>query len=303
MQHSAVHEGLLGTRVSLRLRGEGDLEAAEHTVITEIERLEQLLSAYSPTSAWSRWRAGTLTDPPEEIVELLRCAQHWHARSEGAFSPAVGVLRARWLRAVTEQIAPTDDELVELASQCAALPYHVHDDDTVERLGDCRHLDLHALAKGWIVDRAAQALGEAPGIDDLLLNAGGDLRHIGTAPITVGIEDPRRPFDNVPPLERVRFSNRALAASSGSRRPHIVAGRRSTHVLDPRTGRPVEHVAAVSALAPDAATADVVATIVGVLPLDAGHRFVDGLGSGIAVWVLDAHGTLHRSVGWPSAST
>lgn len=303
-EHRVVIERLLGTRVGLRLRGNGDLVAVERAVVAEIERLETLLSSFRPHSEWCRWRRGELDAPGDEIVALLELGAHWFERSGGAFNPAVGVLRERWLRAVDEQVLPAVDEMAALAATISTLPYAVVSASTdgrawVERRGDCSLLDLHAFAKGWIVDRGIDVLRAIDGIDDALLDAGGDLRHVGAHAITVGIEDPRRPFDNVPPLERVTIGGAAIASSSGSRRPHRIAGRRYTHVLDPRTGWPVEDVLAATVIAPDAATADAVATIVGVLPIDEGLRFVESLHD-VAASLLASDGTLHRSERWPA---
>lgn len=301
-QHTVVIERLLGTRVMVRLRGSGDLIGAEQRIVAEMERLEDELSVFRPSSAWSRWRRGELDEPTGEIVSLLTLAADWHVRSAGAFTPLAGVLRARWTRAVDDQVVPSRDEMAELANAVQTLPYQV-DGNTVERTGDCALLDLHALAKGWIIDRALDTLTEDDEIADALLDAGGDMRHLGTNPITVGIEDPRRPFDNVPPFERVRITNAAIASSSGSRRPLQIGDQRFTHVIDPRTGWPVDHVLTATAVAPAAATADALATVVGVLPVNESLTFVESLtaqGTAATALLLTADGVVHRSAHWPA---
>ena len=294
-----VHEPLLGTRVSIRLRATNPAAAAvaERQIVAEIERLEAVLSAYRPDSGWSRWRSGKVEHPGSEVTALLTLAARWHVQSGGAFHPSAGLLRERWLRAVAEQIEPSRAEMADLATTLSTLPYVV-DDGVVERRGDCSRLDLHAIAKGWIIDRAVSLVVGMPEIGEVLVNAGGDLLHRGPHAITVGIEDPRRPFDNVPPLTSVSLRDAGLASSSGARRPMIVAGTRHNHVLDPRTGWPVEHVLAATAIAPDAATADVLATIVGVLPINEGLRFVETRPD-VACHLLASDATQHTSTHWP----
>ena len=304
-EHRVVIERLLGTRVMVRLRGEGDLVATERAIIAEIERLEDLLSAFRPESEWCRWRRGEVASPAPEIVALLDLAAYWFERSGGAFHPTSGALHARWLRAVDEQTVPDRDEMAELAASVAHLPYRVldgRDGRQVEPLGDCTQLDLHAIAKGWIIDRGLDVLSMFDGIIDALLDAGGDMRHVGPDAVTIGVEDPRRPFDNVPPLEQVRISNEAIASSSGARRPHRIGRQRFTHVLDPRTGWPVGEVLGTTVIAPDAATADAAATVVGVLPVVEGLAFVESLSADerrVATSLLEADGTVHRSARWP----
>ncbi len=299
--HTAVHEPLLGTRVSIGVRAASlrAAEAIEGAVVGEFQRLEALLSAYRPSSAWSRWRAGDDTALTAEVVELLQRAAHWHHVSGGAFNPGAGVLRARWMHAERDGSVPAQAELAALAHGIHALPYRL-DGHSVVRTGDCRHLDLHAIAKGWIVDRAVTAGCADDTTVELLINAGGDLRHVGGRPITVGIEDPRRPYDNAPPMVRVSLGDGALAGSSGARRPLVVNGERFSHVLDPRTGQPVHHTVAASALAVDACTADVAATIVGVLPVSDALAWCEAT-AGIECHLLDAHGREHTSSGWPQA--
>ncbi len=230
-----VHEPVLGTRLVLRIRAgdEATARAAEGATLAEFDRLEALLSAYRPDSEWSRWRRGEVKASGAEVTALLVLAEHWHSASEGAFNPQAGVLRQRWLTAERDQVMPADDELADLAVGLQQLPYRL-EDGGVERTGDCSALDLHALAKGWIVDRAAEAAMTVAGVSEILVNAGGDLLHRGTGEVVVGIEDPRRPFDNVAPMVRVRLSDGGLATGSGARRPVTIGGRRFSHVIDPR---------------------------------------------------------------------
>lgn len=294
----SVHEPLLGTRVSLRVRADGEAAAlvAEAAAIGEMERLEALLSTYRSGSEWSRWRRGERAATGPEVRAVLVLAAQWHARTGGAFNPLAGVLRERWLRAVDEQQVPPADELAVLAGGIARLPYAI-DGDRVERLGDCSRLDLHAIAKGWIVDRAAAAAAACPGVQEVLLNAGGDLVHLGDGEVVAGVEDPRRPFDNVPPMARVRVVNAGLATGSGARRPYRIGGQTFNHTLDPATGQPVDHVRSASVIAPDAATADALATAVAVLPIDEGVRLVDTT-AGCGCLLLDADGVLWRNDRW-----
>lgn len=260
-----------------------------------MDRLEAILSAYRHDSEWSRWRRGELTTAGPEIAAVLALAAHWWHASSGAFHPLAGVLRGRWLRAVEEQMAPSTDELAALATTIGTLPYEVHDWG-ITRTGDCSQLDVHAIAKGWIVDRAATLAVDMPGIHEVLLNAGGDLLHRGDGEVIVGIEDPRQPFDNAPPLARVRIGNAGLATSGAAHRPMTVGGQTWSHVLDPRTGQPVEHVRSATVIAPDAATADAMATIVSVLSPD--HALAVADQQDVGVFLVQPDGCTHHNAQW-----
>ena len=77
-----------------------------------------------------------------------------------------------------------------------------------------------------------------------------------------------------------------------------IAGSSFSHVLDPRTGLPVRHTLAATAIADDACTADVAATIVGVLPIAEALAWADTTDD-VSCHLLDADGGQHTSARWP----
>lgn len=287
---TSVH-GLLGTVVDVRVRAH-DATAVDRAIaaaVGEVERLERVFTTFDATSDLNRWRRGELDPPSDELAGALARAAAWRARSGGAFDPAVGALVACWDHAAALDRVPTPDELATArAAMGAAAP-----DPTSPP-----PWNLNAFAKGIIVDRAVAVAAAVPTVTDVLTNAGGDLRHHGSEPVAVGIEDPARPFDNAAPLVRVHLGPGALATSGGARRGWTIGGRWYGHVLDPRTGRPVDHVASASVLAPDAATADVVATVCTVLAPAEALAFVEDLDEPVACLLVEPDGTCHRSRRW-----
>lgn len=265
-----VYHPLLGTNVEIRVTADAAspaaaralADAAEQAALAEMVRLQSVFTVFDPDSELSRWRAGADVQPSPELVAVLEAAQHWWTVSGGAFHPATAGLRQRWLRAEAEQQVPPAEELAALAEALAVLPFRV-DAGTATRLGDCSGLDLNAIAKGYIVDRGVAAAATVAGVVDVLVNAGGDLRHRGATPVRVGVEDPRAPGS--PPIAVVEVRDGALATSGPVHRGFRIAGQWFGHVLDPRTGHPVVDRPSTTVLAPDAITADVLATVVGVL--------------------------------------
>ncbi|MCK2037378.1 FAD:protein FMN transferase [Microbacterium sp. SSW1-49] len=112
-------------------------------------------------------------------------------------------------------------------------------------------LDVGALGKGRLVDLVAAALASVPGA--LVVDAGGDMRVRGVQ-TRVALE---HPYDATKAIGVVTLTDGALCASAINRRAW---GDGLHHVLDARTGMPVRTWAATWALAPDAMTADAVAT-------------------------------------------
>lgn len=299
----AVYEPLMGTTVEVRVWADEQpaAKAAEAAVVEEVQRLTAVFSGFDASSELCRWARGDLDDVSTDLANVLELAQHWFAESDGAFSPVCRALYDRWEHAVADQVVPDPAELLTLAKSLVQSPFHVkrqHGTPAVHRLRDCRGVDLNALAKGYIVDRAAERAAALSGVHSVLVNAGGDLRHTGPGSITVRIEDPHHPFDNAEPLTRVAVSAAALATSGTVHRGFRVGERWFGHVLDPRTGWPVRHTASASVIAPDAATADAVATIAMVLPPEEAVVFADQI-DGVAALLVEQNGSVHRSPRWP----
>jgi thiamine biosynthesis lipoprotein len=114
-------------------------------------------------------------------------------------------------------------------------------------------IDVGAAGKGYLVDLVSEVLQTA-GVADYLIDGSGDLRHSGRSPIRVGIE---HPFD---PTLVIGVSNLRDAALCASALNRCAWADGLHHVLDARTGDPVQHVVATWVVAEDAATADGLAT-------------------------------------------
>lgn len=265
-------------------------------ILREITRLEAVFSIFDPASEVHRWRRGEV-EPGPELVTVLESATRWQHHSSGAFNPAVGALMDVWDAAAAGDAEPDPALLDEIVSRIAQPGYRVTDSGVVVT-GDLDDLDLNAIAKGWIVDRAMDRV-DVPGVSSVVVNAGGDMLHRGTEPIEAGIENPHRPYDNEPPLTTIRLRDGAIATSGLSRRGWTIDGRWFGHVVDPRHGYPVDRIASASVVAPDAATADVVATILTVMAPDEALPYAEGIDGIEAFLVLHDRSVLHTT-GWPS---
>ena len=300
--YSFRYQSVLGTQLHVIVGAEtaAVAEPAQRRVLEEILRLESLLSTYRVDTPLSRWMRAEEDELPDEVVRVLALAQDWFVASKGALHPGLGALRARWRQAEQEGRPPSRAECRELAAQAGQLPFTIRTDAgvrRVQRTGDCASLDLDALAKGWIVDRAAE-IELGPGIGWLMVNVGGDLRLVGPGSVRVAVEDPRSTIDNAPPLAVVTMTPGGLASSGSARRGFQVADRWFGHVLDPRTGWPLEDAAGATVVAADTATADALATVVSVEGLD--HPMVVALlaGTGATALVVTATGAVQPSRRW-----
>lgn len=302
---TARHQPVMGTHLDLQITAatETEARAAEAAAVAEATRLASVFTIFDPASELCAWRRGDLDDPGPELAALLALAARWHIDSSGAFNPMTGVVTERWRRAADEGIEPSDAELSDLAASIAA-PRFAVTDVGVRRLGRCDDVDLNAIAKGHVVDLVARHLLAHHDVSRLVVNAGGDLVHRGAGSLRVAVEDPHRPYDNAPPLVRIGVTDAAVATSGWSRRWFDVAGVRRSRVIDPRSGRPVSHTASATVIAPDAATAEVVATTASVLPTSDTAAFLDrlrGNGTDTAALVIGSCGSTRSSGCWDDA--
>jgi FAD:protein FMN transferase len=299
----ARFEPVMGTHLEMQITAGTEREArqAQATALAETARLEALFTVFDPSSELRRWRGGELDRPGPELTWLLARAAKWQATSDGTFNPVAGVLTRLWLQAVDDGALPSSAELADQAASIAAPRFGVVEGAAV-RLGDCTDVDLNAIAKGHVVDLVAQRLLTDHHLSRLVLNAGGDLVHHGAGTLRVAVEDPRQPYDNAPPLTRIEISGAAVATSGRARRWFEVGGVRHSRVLDPRTGQPVTHTASATVIAPDATTADVLATTASVLPPHDTIRLMERMHSEhhpAAALVIGRDGSEHRSQAWP----
>lgn len=216
-----------------------DLAAAREAE-RRVHDLEARLSRFRPDSALSRLnRERCVRDA--DLALVIRAAMRFRGLTAGAFDPTIGaaVIALGYDRSF-ERLGPR----VESASYTGERPLLHVDGDRVELEGEGL-VDLGGIAKGFTVDAVAAGL-----TTPFLVDGGGDIR-VGGADWPIGLADDRA----------VRLSDAAIATSSARvRRWTTASGDTAHHIVNPATGRPADRVAEAVVIAPDATTADVLAT-------------------------------------------
>ena len=255
-----------------------DVRAA---VTAEIERFDRAWSRFRDDSDVTRLgRSGGLLASPDAAA-MLDAYRALDAATAGAVNPlvadslaALGYDAAYSLTAGDPRPAP--------AAWADRLTWS---EDAVAAAGPAL-LDVGALGKGRLVDRVMQVLSGMPG--DVVVDAGGDIRVRGAA-VRIALE---HPYDARKAIGVVELRDGALCASAVNRRAW---GDGLHHVLDARTGQPVRTWAATWALAPEAMTADAVAT---ALFFDGGPALAERWRT---EWVrMTTDGRVQRSPGCPA---
>lgn len=282
---------------------------AEATVHAEVSRVERVFSIDDDTSILNRWIDDASMKTSGEFEELLATALMWQRVSRGVFNVSTRRLRNLWEQAAADGCQPSPGELHELAIDITEPPYRF-DGHVLRQLRNCREVDLSAIAEGFAIDVATEAVLRRCDLTDLTVSAFDKIVHRGDVDLSVSI-DAFADCDGVSPTVTLRNAAVALRLSKG-RGPLIDGERVATDVFDPRTARKVKGGVSVAVVAPDATTADAVATIVSIMSPEHGISFVDSLNSvgrsrhpserstdansGIQCWTLDVHGAL-RSTG------
>ncbi|WP_217609690.1 FAD:protein FMN transferase [Deinococcus sp. GbtcB9] len=297
----STYERLLGTEVEVQVvaRTAAQAEAAEQAALTEIDRLTRIFNRFDPGSELRRWQArpgDTHVPLSLELLHLLRLADHWRALSGGAFHPGADALGQLWQQAAATGQRPSPAALERQVSALRAAPWTLHADGSAT-LHAAGPLGLNALAKGYVVDRAALVASRCVGVRSVLINVGGDLRVTGPARVNVQVADPFTARDDAPPTARVQVRGGALATSGQAHRGFTLNGTHYSHVMDPRSGQPVQDVPGVTVTAPECVTADALATILSVLDVRAGLHLLAGLPECEAL-IVTADGQRHASPGW-----
>ncbi len=271
----------MGTYVTMTVYAPSE-EAGKEAIATafgRVERLEATVSTWrreSDGSRLNREAGGEAVAVDARLVALLGRAVSLSRETGGAFDITVGPLVRLYKRCYRRRRLPTDEER---AAAMALVGYQAIEVDakrgTARLARERMRVDFGAVGKGYIVDAAVAAL-RATGIEAALVDAGGDLYALGAPPERegwlIGVRDPARP-DAIRD-ERLQVRDVAVATSGDYEQFIVLDGRRYSHILDPRSGRPVEHVSSVTIVAPDATRADAYATACSVLGPERAAAFV-----------------------------
>ncbi len=296
------HENVLGTSFELKVRSADPSVSAraEAAALSEIDRLSAIFSGYATDSEFSRWQS-TRNAPVRvspELFEVLAASEFWREQSQGAFNPTVELFSRLWKAGAEAGKLPSASDLAATVYRVAMPSYRLdRRAGAAERLTDLP-MTLNAIAKGYIIDRASAAAWQVGGVETLLLELGGDLRVRGPVAETIAIANPARSDENANPIGFVSIHEMGLATSGGYRRGFRIGGQHYSHIIDPRNGQPVRHVPGVTVIAPDAATADALATSFSVLQPEESLRLADRT-EGVACLLVLAGGQLERSARWP----
>jgi thiamine biosynthesis lipoprotein len=292
----------MGCPCEIQLEGARDevLQRAASVAQTEVERLDRKYSHYRNDSFVATLAAcadaGGSMPVDDETANLLDFSAALFEQSGGRFDITAGPLTKLW--DLRNGRVPQQVEIDTALARCGWqrvrwLRPQIHFSTPGMRL------DLGGVVKEYAADRAAQLCRDA-GVAHGVVDLGGDLAVIGAhadgSPWRAGIKAPRDPQRA---FARIDVHRGGLATSGDYERAMIVDGRRYSHIVDPRSGWPVESFASVSVLGETCLVAGAASTVAMLLGIDEGATWLAQLG--LPYLCVDAQGKVSGSLSRGSA--
>ena len=299
--YTSNYENVLGTSFELKVsaKNEGKAELAEKIALEEIDRLSSILSSYDPNSEFSKWQKTQSMGVKisNELFEVFTLFDSWRNSTRGALDPAAGAAIAVWKSAELTQQTPTNSSLEKVVNDIKQTHWLLDNKhQTATHLSQIL-LVLNSFVKSYIIEKVAKKVMGIDGIDGALVNIGGDILVAGNHSEKITISNPKADAENDLPISSLQISDRAVATSGNYRRGFSIDGQWYSHIIDPRSGKPVNHILSATVVAPNATDAGALATAFNVLTPKEGIELAKGLKE-IEYLIITSDGKKIQSPGW-----
>ena len=226
-------------------------------------RIDSSLSIYKPYSLISRFnRSQSGVHADGMLREVVRKSIEINKRTKGAFDITVQPLVQAWGFGASRISSLPDSAKIDSLMRCVGTDQIRFKGEHLIKDNSCVAIDVNGIAQGYSVDLMAEFL-ESKGIRNYLVELGGEIRIRGRKQpsgdkMSVGIESPGRDSESTLPLIRTIQLDEGAVTTSGNYRKFYQNGSKTiTHLIDPKTGYPVDNeMISVTVVAADAMTAD-----------------------------------------------
>jgi thiamine biosynthesis lipoprotein len=290
---------MMGTLVEFTIYGAGQEQtlSAIKAAGSEMQRIENLFTIYgdgsNPVKTFNQSTPGTMQTLPMEVATLLGTAMEIEKLSGQAFSPSLGALNRLWGFSQTQAptLPPSDEKTSTLSKASLACLQH-GSEGSFSRNSPLCELDFGAIAKGYAIERGMETL-QSHGINHAIINAGGDIKVIGTHgehPWQIGIRHPRNSGEVITTIEAA--GEISIVTSGDYERYFNHQGRRYHHILDPQSGMPAAKARSATIISSNATLADAWSTALFVM----GREGLPLIGKmGMNAILVDGNGEIYYS--------
>lgn len=282
--------------ITFAVKKPSDKQAIEQAISQEFARLDREISNYRDDSSIEKFNAQTTTEPwqsSEEIVNLIETARRVNKASSGCYDLTIKPLFELWGFKKDKFNLPSDAALTQARALVDMDNLETVDKTHIRKKLPGLRVELSSIGQGYSVGRMAAIL-EQHQIENYLVEIGGELKTRGKktdgSPWRIALE---KPLPNERKLEKIVVFNSgaplSLMASGTYRHYFDNSGKRYSHILDARSGKPVEHnTVAVTVLHPDPAIADAWSTALLCMGSEEGSEVANQ--HGIAALYVDQEG-------------
>jgi FAD:protein FMN transferase len=273
--------------------------AAVDEGIKEVVRIEKLISSWDKNSQTSKINANAGIAPVEvdaELIELIERSLKISEITDGYFDITFASIHKVWDFETFEQTGIPSDE--NLAKSIALIGFERiqidSDKNTVFLPIAGMKIGFGAIGKGYAANRAKEIM-QSLGVESGVVNAGGDVLCWGEKPgsdhWSIGIEDPTIEGNIISWIDAIDM---AVVTSGNYKKYLLIDGKKYCHIVNPKTGWPVENLSSVTLICADAEIADALATSVFVLGVNDGLKLINHL-NGVECLIIDSNNKMHFS--------
>lgn len=255
------------------------LEEARGIVLAELKKIEKLCNIFDAQSEIYRLNSQAHVKPfkcSDELWAILKKSRWAYRESNGNFDITAKPLMDLWGFYKKQDKLPSNEEIAN-ALKLVGLNKVQFDDKNQTVFFPERgfSFDLGGIAKGTAVDNALGAIKSLK-LDGALINLGGNISCFGKVAkhetYTVAI---RHPMNKNEIAKIIKLQNESVATSGNYERFVVINGKQYAHIMNVKTGKPVENVLGVTIVAPKAEDADIFSTAVFIEGEDFAQKLVE----------------------------
>jgi thiamine biosynthesis lipoprotein len=291
----------MGNRFEISVVSEDENWANERieNAISEISRIEQLLTTFKPDSQTNLINDNAGIKPvrvDKEVFDLIQRSLKISNLTQGAFDITYGSIDKSLWNFDTKMTSLPDKETAK--NMVKLIDYQKvilnQDNNSVFLKEEGMRIGFGGIGKGYAAEMAKQLMIKE-GVKSGVVNASGDLTTWGNQPDgkqwTIGIADPNHKNKT---FSSLNISNMAVATSGDYEKFVMIGGKRYSHTINPKTGLPITGIKSVTIIAPNAELADSLATPVTVMGVKVGLDLINQI-KGIACVIIDDNDKLFTS--------
>ncbi|MNI11662.1 Thiamine biosynthesis lipoprotein ApbE precursor [compost metagenome] len=214
----------------------------------------------------------------EETFDLVAKAMEYAKRTNGMFDPAIGNLVSLWNIGHEGAHVPESEEIDEAIKFCDYRKIELNEANQEIYLQEKgMSIDLGSIGKGYAADKIYEYLADQ-GFNSAIIDLGGNVYAMGQKPgnqkWNIGIQDPDQDRGNS--IGSIKVEDKTIVTSGIYERFFIEDGKLYQHILDPRTGYPVDNdISSVTIVTNSSTNADALSTTLFVLGIEDGLKFIE----------------------------